>query len=144
MLTNDSVEENIPKMSWTTKESATYIDSDVRKYLNEEFLNKYFVSQDINRMYTTTLDIVIENYNSNTTYDTVKDKIFILSDDDIDEYKWTLTDPIATSFVRNQRYGIKQASMYRRNKLRDDEHKQNTYNMSDKWSVYPLVWININ
>ena len=144
MLTNDSVEENIPKMRWTTKESASYKDSDVRKYLNEEFLNKYFTSLDINRMYTTTLDIVIENYNSNTTYDTVKDKIFILSDDDIDEYKWTLTDPIDTSFVRNQRYGLKRASMYRRNKKRDDEFEQNTNGMSETWSVYPLVWININ
>ena len=144
MLTNDSVEENIPKMRWTTKESASYKDSDVRKYLNEEFLYKYFTGDDINRMYITTLDIVINNVNGNTIYDTVSDKIFILSDDDIDEYKWTLTDPISTSFVRNQRYGLKRASMYRRNKRINDEFDQDTNGMSETWSVYPLVWININ
>lgn len=144
MLTDDSVKDNIPTMSWTSKESSSYLDSDVRKYLNDEFLNEYFTNEEKNRMFTTTLDVSITEYNGKTSYDTLSDKLFILSDDDIDEYKYTLTNPIDTSYVRNQRYGIDRASMYRRNKIINDEFKQETNNYKEKWYVYPLVWINIS
>ena len=142
MLTNDSVEENIPIMSWASKKSSTYKDSDVRKYLNGTFIGSYFTDIDIRRMYTTTLDVVVK-YNKRTEYDIVSDKIFILSDDDIDEYKYTLTDPIATSFVRNQRDGSEKISLYRRRATINDEFKQASDRVSEKWFVYPLVWINI-
>lgn len=143
MLTNDSVEENIPSMSWANKKSSTYKDSDVRKYLNETFIGSYFTDMDIRRMYTTTLDVVVRYSNKRTEYDIVNDKIFILSDDDINEYKNTLTDPIATSFVRNQRYGPEKISLYRRRTTMGDEFKQDSDRVSEKWLVYPLVWINI-
>jgi hypothetical protein len=143
MLTNDSVEENIPRMSWTSLKSSTYKDSDVRKYLNETFIGSYFTDIDIRRMYTTTLDVVVRYSNKRTEYDIVNDKIFILSDDDIDEYKYILTDPIATSFVRNQRNGSEKISLYRRRTTMGDEFKQDSDRVSEKWLVYPLVWINI-
>ena len=143
MLTNSSVEENIPRMSWASKKSSTYKDSDVRKYLNGTFIGSYFTDIDIRRMYTTTLDVVVRYSNKRTEYDIVNDKIFILSDDDIDEYKYTLTDPIATSFVRNQRNGPEKFSLYRRRTTMGDEFKQDSDRVSEKWIVYPLVWINI-
>ena len=143
MLTNSSVEENIPRMSWASKKSSTYKDSDVRKYLNGTFIGSYFTDIDIRRMYTTTLDVVVRYSNKRTEYDIVNDKIFILSDDDIDEYKYTLTDPIATSFVRNQRNGPGKFSLYRRRTTINDEFKQDSDRVSEKWIVYPLVWINI-
>ena len=137
----DKADQVIDRMTWSDKDKCTYANSDVRSYLNNDFINNYFDDNDKKKILTTKIDynVAIDPHTIETS--TLYDKIFVLSDEEIDKYKLLLVNPITTSFIRDQRYSYAMASMYRRNKLIRDEHKQDMHNNDEKWSVYPLMWI---
>lgn len=143
MLTPEDAEVKVGKMNWSDSDECGYKDSKIRKYLNETFLREFFKQEDINRMFITNLVCKVENWGLKEEIYYVDDRMFVLSDDDIKKYYDTLIDPIKTSYVRNQRFDRKQASLYRRSIKGKDEHKQDTYHYTETWGVYPAVWINI-
>ena len=133
----------LSKINWSDEDSCVYRDSKIRNFLIKDFYNKYFSNSERSRIYTTKLECKVDNAKNVDKVDYVEDKIFILSDDEINNYKLLLVNPYLTSFVRNQRYGEKSASMYRRRKVLNDEYDQNTFNLKDTWSIYPAMWVNI-
>lgn len=133
----------LSKINWSDNEECIYRDSKIREYLTKDFYENNFSNTDKARIYTTKLECKVKNAKKVNEIDYVEDKIFILSDDEIKKYKLFLVNPLLTSFVRNQRYGEKSASMYRRSKILNDEHDQNTFNLKDTWSIYPAMWVNI-
>ena len=133
----------LSKINWSDNEECIYRDSKIREYLTKDFYENSFSNADKTRIYTTKLECKVKNAKKVNEIDYVEDKIFILSDDEIKKYKLFLVNPLLTSFVRNQRYGEKSASMYRRSKILNDEYDQNTFNLKDEWSIYPTMWVNI-
>lgn len=144
MLSANDTRQYIEKMKWSDAKECTYKDSNVREYLNEKFMNEYFSDSDRNRMYVTRCKYIIKENNSKIIEESyVDDKIFVLSMEEIDKYRYFLTDPIDITYIRDQRFGKGRVSMYSRRKTINHEHYQDTYKEDEKWYANPLIWINI-
>lgn len=143
----------IDKMSWGDGITpVSYKDSTIRKFLNENFYNEHFDSQDKSKIYESEIVSTVYKsyYDNKVDYTlTTNDKVFILSSDEIKETKKFFFDQYQTSFIRDQRINEKMYSMYRRNIIqfpygqgtKIDEYEQETHKLDEKWYVYPCIYV---
>ena len=144
----------IDKMVWSDSPTpVTYKESSIRKFLNGDFYNNHFNSNDKSKIYESEIVSTIykDHFNDKVDYTiTTKDKVFILSSKEIKECNKFFMDQYQLSFIRDQRMGEKQYSMYRRNTIKYplgqgtkvEDHEQDTYKLDEKWSVYPCIYVN--
>ena len=143
----------IEKMAWSDSTSpVTYKDSAIRKFLNENFYNGHFDSNEKNKIYESEItSTIFKSFYDKIAAETMttSDKVFILSSQEINDNKEFFIDQYQTSFIRDQRYGKDRYSLYRRNIIvfpydqgsKIDEHEQETYKLDEKWSVYPCMYV---
>lgn len=143
----------IDKMTWSDSSTpVSYKDSSIRKFLNGDFYNNHFSSSDKSKIFESEIiSTIFKSFYDKIADETIttRDKVFILSSQEIKDYNRFFFDQYQTSFIRDQRYGKERYSLYRRNTIvfpygqgtKVEDHEQETYKRDEKWYVYPAIYV---
>ncbi len=108
-----------------------WYDSDIREYLNDEFLDQHFNRRQQNRIIETEIYT-----NGNSTVD----KVFLLSQEEYDYYKCTLASYDDYYFSSNS-YWLRDINDGYKMFVSDDEVYYDDYSYSNEYNVRPAMWI---